>query len=57
MQTFTLTNGGKITTQRVGDNIEFVTYAPTGSVISTVQHSFAESVPLIRSLQCAGRAA
>ena len=52
MQTFTLTNGARITTQRVGDNIEFVTYGTAGNVISTVQHSFAESVPLIKSLAC-----
>lgn len=56
MQTFTLTNGGKITTQRVGDNIEFVTTNATGDVISTVQHSFAESVPLIKRLRCAAGA-
>lgn len=55
MQTFPLTNGARITTQRVGDRIEFVTYGTTGDAISTVQHSFAESVPLIKRLACRTR--
>lgn len=52
MQTFTLPTGHTVTTQRVGNNVEFVTSNATGNVISTVQHSFAEAVPLIKRLAC-----
>lgn len=55
MQTFKLLSGHTVTTQRVGANIEFVTNNPEGDVISTVQHSFAESVPLIKRLACRTR--
>lgn len=50
MQTFNLPNGFKVTTQRVGDRIEFVTANANGDTISSVQHTFAESVPLLRTL-------
>lgn len=55
VQTFTLPTGHKVTTQRVGANVEFVTANADGDVISTVQHSFAESVPLIKRLACRTR--
>lgn len=55
MQTFTLPTGHTVTTQRVGSNVEFVTANDDGDVISTVQHSFAESVPLIKRLACRTR--
>lgn len=50
MKTFTHPSGIKITTQRVGNNIEFVTYNLRGEVISSVQRTFAESVPLLKRL-------
>jgi hypothetical protein len=50
MQTFRLPSGFTITTQRVGHNVEFTTRNADGDVISTVPHSFAESVPLLRKL-------
>ena len=50
MHTFTLSTGHTVTTQRVGDKIEFVTANKDGEVISTVYHTFAEAVPLIRRL-------
>jgi hypothetical protein len=50
MKTFTLPTGHKVTTQRVGNVIEFVTSGPAGDVISSVRHSFAESVPLIKRM-------
>ncbi|WP_433858213.1 hypothetical protein [Streptomyces kronopolitis] len=53
--TFNLRSGHKVTTQRVGNDVEFVTSNPEGGVISTVRHSFAESVPLIKSLACRTR--
>ncbi|AFU62228.1 hypothetical protein TG1_33 [Streptomyces phage TG1] len=55
MQTFTLPTGHSVTTQRVGANVEFVTRNAEGGVISTVQHSFAEAVPLLKSLACRTR--
>jgi len=55
MQTFTLPTGHTVSTQRVGANVEFVTRNTDGDVISTVQHSFAESVPLLKRLACHAR--
>jgi hypothetical protein len=52
MQTFTLSSGFTVTTQRVGQNIEFTTRNADGDVISTVPHSYSESVPLLRKLAC-----
>lgn len=50
MQTFTLHNGSTVTTQRVGSGIEFVTANASGEIISSVTHSYAEAVPLLRTL-------
>lgn len=50
MQTFPLPTGHTVTTQRVGNLIEFVTRGAAGDVISSVTHSFAESVPLIKRM-------
>ncbi|MFE9026203.1 hypothetical protein ACFYOA_08065 [Streptomyces iakyrus] len=55
MQNFRLPTGHRVTTQRVGNEIEFVTYGQTGDAIATVRHSFAASVPLIRRMACAQR--
>ncbi|WP_327253188.1 hypothetical protein [Streptomyces sp. NBC_01244] len=54
MQSFRLRTGHKVTAQRVDNDIEFVTYGRNGDVISSVRHSFAESVPLIRRMRCHG---
>lgn len=51
MQSFTLPlTGHTVATQRVGNDIEFVTRNLSGDVISSVRHSFAESVPLIKRM-------
>lgn len=55
MQRFTLPTGHTVTTQRVGNSVEFVTTGTDGNVISTVQHTFAEAVPLIKRMACATR--
>jgi hypothetical protein len=52
MQTFKLRNGATVTTERVENDIEFVTKTAEGGVISTVRLSFAESVPLVKALAC-----
>lgn len=52
MQTFKLFTGYTVTTQRDGEGVAFVTRNPAGEVISSVTHSFAESVPLIKRLRC-----
>ncbi|QAX94736.1 hypothetical protein HOV12_gp36 [Streptomyces phage Lilbooboo] len=57
MQTFTLRSGHTVTTQRVAGTaqVEFTTTNPEGDVISTVRHSFSESVPLLKRLACSTR--
>lgn len=57
MQTFKLPTGHVVTTERVpgAAEIQFTTRNGEGDVISTVNHSFAESVPLIRRMACIGR--
>ncbi|WP_274031211.1 hypothetical protein [Streptomyces sp. MMBL 11-1] len=57
MQTFALTSGHTVNVARSGrrNMIEFVTRNPEGGVISTVRRTFAESVPLIKSLACRTR--
>lgn len=57
MQTFKLPTGLTVTTRRVPRTatIEFTTTNRAGDVISTVHHSFAESVPIIKSLACRNR--
>lgn len=56
MQTFKLFTGYTVTTQRDGAGVAFVTRNPAGEVISSVTHSFAESVPLIKRLRCTAMA-
>lgn len=58
MQTFKLPTGLTVTTRRVPGTatIEFTTARRDGEVISTVHHSFADAVPLIKSLTCRGYA-
>ncbi|CAD80136.1 gp13 [Streptomyces phage phiBT1] len=55
MRTFRLPTGHTVSTQRHGATVEFVTRNAEGSVISTVRHSFAESVPLLKRLACSTR--
>lgn len=55
MRTYTLPTGHAVTTQRVGNRVEFVTANRKGDIISSVQHPFAEAVPLLRSLACRTR--
>jgi hypothetical protein len=57
VRTFQLPSGHTVTTQRVPGSarIEFTTTNPEGAVISTVRHSFAESVPLIKRMACFSR--
>jgi hypothetical protein len=55
VQTFKIRGGFTVTTQRVGSNVEFVTANADGNVISSVQHSFAEAAPLLKSLACRTR--
>jgi hypothetical protein len=57
VQTFKLPTGHVVTTERVpgAAEIQFTTRNGEGDVISTVHHSFAESVPLIRRMACIGR--
>jgi len=55
MRTYTLPTGHTVTTQRVGERVEFVTSNAKGGVISSVQHTFAEAVPLLKSLACRTR--
>lgn len=55
MRTFNLPTGHAVTTQRVGNGVEFVTANAKGDVISSVQHTFAEAVPLLRTLACRTR--
>ncbi|QAX93292.1 hypothetical protein HOV11_gp36 [Streptomyces phage Vash] len=56
MQTFRLPTGHVVTTQRVpgASLIEFTTRRDN-DVISTVRHTFAESVPLIKRMACFAR--
>jgi hypothetical protein len=51
VSTYNLRSGHRVTTQRVGDLIEFVTYGTAGNVISSVKHTHAEAVPLINNLR------
>lgn len=51
--TYELRSGHTVTTQRVGAGIEFTTRNAEGETISTVQHTYADAVPLIRKLTCA----
>ena len=57
MRTFTLPTGHTVTTKRLPGTatVEFTTTGRDGGVISTVRHSFAESVPLLRTLACRTR--
>lgn len=50
MRTFNLPTGHTVTTRRAGNAVEFVTRGTSGDVISSVRHSFAESVPLIKRM-------
>jgi hypothetical protein len=51
VRTFTLRSGHTVTTQNAGTGrVEFITANAAGEVISSVTHSFAESVPLLRNL-------
>ncbi|MFJ8955605.1 hypothetical protein ACIRO1_36495 [Streptomyces sp. NPDC102381] len=54
MRTFALPTGHTVITKRLPGTpvIEFTTTNRNGDVISTVRHSFAESVPLLRTLAC-----
>ncbi|MEU9231194.1 hypothetical protein [Streptomyces subrutilus] len=54
MQSFKLRTGHTVTTQRIAGTgrIEFVTANREGDVISSVQHPFAEAVPLLHKLRC-----
>lgn len=56
MTTFNLRSGHKVTTQRVGDLVEFITYGTTGNVISSVLHPIAEAIPLLTNLRSCNRA-
>lgn len=55
MQTFKLPSGHTVSTERKGVDVEFTTRGADGNVISTVQHSFAEAVPLLRKMACITR--
>ncbi|MEW2302600.1 hypothetical protein AB0958_21950 [Streptomyces sp. NPDC006655] len=56
MQTYRLTSGHTVTIQRGRPGIEFVTRNAQGETISSVTRSLADSVPLIKRLQCSGTA-
>ena len=55
MRTFRLSSGHTVTTRRNGATVEFVTRNTEGEVIASVNHTFAESVPLLKSLACRTR--
>jgi hypothetical protein len=55
MNTYKLRSGYTVTTARTGNAIEFVTRNERGEAVSTVNHSFAEAVPLVRKLVCGAR--
>lgn len=50
MATYKLPNGFRVTVQRVGNDMEFTTRNAERDVISTVQHPYAEAVPLIQRM-------
>lgn len=55
-RTFTLRTGHTVTATRARTGrVEFTTANPQGEVISTVQHSLADSVPLLKRLHCDAR--
>ncbi|MBJ6623615.1 hypothetical protein [Streptomyces sp. DHE17-7] len=55
MRTFRLPTGHTVTSRRNGATVEFVTRNAEGAVIATVNRTFAESVPLLKSLACRTR--